>query len=72
MTRAEVRRVLDAWPNILRLATDPWAKEFAYSVWKQAGNNQRWMPSAKQFATMRVMVRQVDVQSDDEVVLIED
>ena len=71
MTRGELRRLLDAWPIVLRLATDPFAKEFAGSIWKQAGDNPRWMPSAKQLALMRRMVREIDAQTDDEVTLIE-
>lgn len=72
MTRAGVRQLLNAWPLVLRLATDPLAKEFADSVWKQAGNDERWMPSRKQLSIMRTMVRQAEAQREDDVVLIED
>jgi hypothetical protein len=70
--RAEVRRLLHAWPVVLRLSTDPWAKAFAASVWQKAGDDPRWMPSFRQLSTMRAMVREIGAQSDDEVTLIED
>ena len=63
---------MTSWPLVLRLATDPWAKEFVDSVWKSAGNDDRWMPSLKQLSIMRAMVRQAEAQREDDVVLIED
>lgn len=69
--RSEIRRLLYVWPSVLRLATDPWAQSFAASIWRKAGDDPRWMPTHRQLSIMRAMVRQVSVQSNDEVVLID-
>ena len=70
MSRRELRRMLDTWPTVLRLATDPWAKEFAASIWRQSGQ-PAWMPTKRQLQTMRAMLRQLPPEGDDEIILIE-
>ena len=64
----EIRRMMDAWPNVLRVVTDPWAREFAASVWEKAGD-PRWMPSGRQLGVMRAMLRELDKTGDDPVLI---
>lgn len=58
MTRQDLANLMDLWPHVMRLATDPWAMEFAVSIWKQAAE-RNWQPSPKQAKLMRLMVRQL-------------
>lgn len=57
ITRAELNNLLRQWPVVMRLATDDWAKEFAFSVWNQSGQSN-WLPTLKQTKVMRTMVRE--------------
>jgi hypothetical protein len=57
VTRAELNKLLRQWPVVMRLATDDWAKEFAFSVWNQSGQSN-WLPTLKQTKVMRTMVRE--------------
>lgn len=53
----ELNRLLRHWPIVMRVASDDWAKEFAFSVWNQSGR-KGWMPTLKQTKVMRTMVRE--------------
>lgn len=57
ITRAELDKMLRQWPIVMRMATDDWAKEFAFSVWNQSGR-KGWLPSFRQTKVMRTMVRE--------------
>lgn len=57
ITRAELNKLLGNWPVVMRMATDDWAKEFAFSVWNQSGR-KGWLPSFRQTKVMRTMVRE--------------
>lgn len=57
VTRAELNNLLRQWPVVMRMATDDWAKEFAFSVWNQSGQ-AGWLPTLKQTKVMRTMVRE--------------
>lgn len=57
ISSAELNRLLRHWPIVMRVATDDWAKEFAFSVWNQSGR-KGWMPTLKQTKVMRTMVRE--------------
>lgn len=57
VTRAELNKLLGNWPIVMRMATDDWAKEFAFSVWNQSGKTG-WLPTLKQTKVMRTMVRE--------------
>lgn len=70
LLRRELRTIMDVWPKVLRQATDPWAKEFAASIWRQSGC-PGWMPTDLQFQTMRVMLRQLLTDDEGEITLIE-
>lgn len=60
ITASELRRMLHLWPHVLRVATDPFAKEFAASIWAQSGH-KGWRPSLKQGQVMRAMIRELHV-----------
>ena len=64
----EIRLMMDAWPNVLRVVTDPWAREFAASVWEKAGN-PRWVPTGRQLGVMRAMLRQLAATEDGPVLI---
>ena len=71
MEPKELKKVINDWPNVLRLATDPWAQEFAAKVWAQSGN-PNWRPSLPQSRVMRKMVSQLPKKGEgEEVILIE-
>lgn len=53
----ELNRLLRHWPIVMRVASDDWAKEFAFSVWNQSGR-KGWIPTLKQTKVMRTMVRE--------------
>lgn len=67
---SELRAMMDVWPKVLRQATDPWAKEFAASIWRQSGC-PGWMPTNRQLQTMRIMLRQLLSEDEEEITLIE-
>lgn len=69
MNGRELRKIIQDWPFIMRQATDPWAQSFAADIWKHAGNGQ-WRPTLKQARIMRRMIRQLNRDTDD-VILIE-
>lgn len=72
ITTGELERILFHWPNIMRIATDPWAKDFAQSVWNQSGR-RGWNPTLKQGQIMRKMLSELFAHAggDDEIELIE-
>lgn len=55
---ADLRALMEAWPRVLRRATDPWAQAFAASVWERCAD-PRWQPTLKQARIMRQMVREL-------------
>lgn len=57
--RAEIGALLDAWPHIMREASDPWASDFAMSIWRQSGE-PRWAPTLKQLRVMRRLARELN------------
>lgn len=58
LTRTDLRALMEAWPRVLRLASDPWAQAFAASVWERSAD-PRWQPTLKQARIMRQMVREL-------------
>jgi hypothetical protein len=64
LSARDLRLMMDAWPKVLRVASDPWAKEFAASIWEKAGN-PRWVPTGRQLHVMRAMLRQLSENEDD-------
>ena len=57
ITWAELNRLLNQWPTVMRTATDDWAKEFAFSIWNQSGD-KNWQPTFKQTRVMRTLARE--------------
>lgn len=70
VSRSELRTMMGVWPKVLRQATDPWAKDFAASIWRQSGY-PGWIPTNRQLQTMRVMLRQLLTEDEGEITLIE-
>ena len=69
---AEIERLLFHWPNVMRAATDDWARGFSLSIWKQS-SRRGWHPSPKQFSLMQKMVKEFFANGGkDEVALIEE
>lgn len=75
LSQAEFDRLMQHWPMVMRKATDQWAKQFAFSIWKQSGR-KGWRPTLKQRQVMRAMVRELFTSGvlgdEDEIHLIEE
>lgn len=69
--RSELRRLMQEWPVVMRRASDARAQDFAFSIWKQSGE-ERWQPTLRQLRMMRRMVRDLCAQPADEIELMED
>ena len=57
MDRAELRKMMKAWPFIMRQVTDPWALRFVSTIWEKSAD-PFWRPTLKQSHYIRLFLRE--------------
>jgi len=65
-----VEELLFHWPQVVRLATNDWAKGFALSIARQS-RRRNWKPTPRQICIMQRMVAELFQHRGDDFDLIE-